>query len=145
MPDRILVVEDDPNDAELLMLALEAQRLTNHIHIVRDGAEALDYLHCRGEYADRMLVNPSLVLLDIKLPKIDGIEVLKNIRSTPSLFDLRVMMLTSSREERDVMRSYALGIDAYVIKTPDFRDLISAIFKLADLHRLQRERSSERL
>lgn len=141
MPNRILVVEDDPHDAELLMYALKAHQLSEHIHIVRDGAEALDYLHCRGDYGDRSPVNPSLVLLDIKLPKVDGVEVLKNIRSTPSLFDLRVMMLTSSREERDVMRSYALGIDAYVIKTPDFRDLINAICKLAELRRLQSERT----
>jgi CheY-like chemotaxis protein len=126
----ILLVEDNPNDLELTLLALERSQLANDVVVTRDGAEALDYLHARGTYAGRAPGNPAVVLLDLKLPKIDGLEVLANIRSAPTLKRLPVVMLTSSREETDLLRSYELGVNAYVVKPVEFRAFIDAIADL---------------
>lgn len=126
----ILLVEDNPNDLELTLIALERSQLANDVVIARDGAEALDYLRGQGEYAERQSGNPTVVLLDLKLPKIDGLEVLKEIRATPGLKSIPVVMLTSSKEEQDLVRSYELGVNAYVVKPVDFGDFVRAIADL---------------
>lgn len=126
----ILLVEDNPNDLELTLIALERSQLANEVVIARDGAEALDYLRGQGEYAERHAGNPTVVLLDLKLPKIDGLEVLKEIRATPGLKSIPVVMLTSSKEEQDLVRSYELGVNAYVVKPVDFGDFVRAIADL---------------
>lgn len=126
----ILLVEDNPNDLELTLIALSKSQLANQVIVVRDGAEALDYLHRRGEYAQRVAGNPAVVLLDLKLPKVDGLEVLKEIRTTDGLKPLPVVMLTSSKEEQDLVRSYELGVNAYVVKPVDFTEFVRAIADL---------------
>lgn len=126
----ILLVEDNPHDLELTLIALEKSQLANEVIIARDGAEALDYLRCEGEHASRQIGNPAVILLDLKLPKVDGLEVLKVIRSTPSLKSVPVVMLTSSREEQDLLRSYELGVNAYVVKPVDFGEFVRAIADL---------------
>ena len=126
----ILLVEDNPNDLELTLIALEKSQLANEVIIVRDGAEALDYLMCRGEYAKRQAGNPAVVLLDLKLPKVDGLEVLREIRATTGLKSTPVVMLTSSKEEQDLLRSYELGVNAYVVKPVDFTEFVRAIADL---------------
>jgi CheY-like chemotaxis protein len=126
----ILLVEDNPNDLELTLIALEKSQLANEVIIVRDGAEALDYLMCRGEYASRQAGNPAVVLLDLKLPKVDGLEVLREIRTTTGLKSTPVVMLTSSKEEQDLLRSYELGVNAYVVKPVDFTEFVRAIADL---------------
>lgn len=126
----ILLVEDNPNDLELTLIALEKSQLANEVIIVRDGAEALDYLLCRGEYASRQAGNPAVVLLDLKLPKVDGLEVLREIRATTGLKSTPVVMLTSSKEEQDLLRSYELGVNAYVVKPVDFAEFVRAIADL---------------
>lgn len=126
----ILLVEDNPNDLELTLIALEKSQLANEVIIVRDGAEALDYLMCRGEYAKRQAGNPAVVLLDLKLPKVDGLEVLREIRATAGLKSTPVVMLTSSKEEQDLLRSYELGVNAYVVKPVDFTEFVRAIADL---------------
>jgi CheY-like chemotaxis protein len=123
----ILLVEDNPNDIELTMIALERARLANPVISVRDGAEALDYLRREGQWADRADENPAVMLLDKKLPKIDGHEVLKAVRADASLRRIPVVMLTSSREEKDLLRSYDLGVNAYVVKPVSFDDFMDAI------------------
>jgi CheY-like chemotaxis protein len=126
----ILLVEDNPNDLELTLIALSKSQLANQVIVVRDGAEALDYLHRRGDHAERTEGNPAVVLLDLKLPKVDGLEVLKDIRSTASLKSMPVVMLTSSREEQDLLKSYELGVNAYVVKPVDFTEFVRAIADL---------------
>jgi CheY-like chemotaxis protein len=126
----ILLVEDNPNDLELTLIALAKSQLANEVVVVRDGAEALDYLNRRGEYAGRPVGNPAVVLLDLKLPKVDGLEVLKEIRATELLRPMPVVMLTSSKEEQDLVRSYELGVNAYVVKPVDFTDFLRAIADL---------------
>ncbi|MBQ5941456.1 MULTISPECIES: response regulator [unclassified Massilia] len=126
----ILLVEDNPNDLELTLIALAKSQLANEVVVVRDGAEALDYLNRRGEYSERPLGNPAVVLLDLKLPKVDGLEVLKEIRATETLRPMPVVMLTSSKEEQDLVRSYELGVNAYVVKPVDFADFLRAIADL---------------
>jgi CheY-like chemotaxis protein len=126
----ILLVEDNPNDLELTLVALARSQLANEVVVVRDGAEALDYLQRRGEFAERAVGNPAVILLDLKLPKVDGLEVLKEIRETESLKSVPVVMLTSSKEEQDVVRSYALGVNAYVVKPVDFSEFLRAIADL---------------
>jgi CheY-like chemotaxis protein len=126
----ILLVEDNPHDLELTLIALERSQLANEVVITRDGAEALSYLHCTGEYASRQAGNPAVVLLDLKLPKVDGLEVLKDIRDTPALKSMPVVMLTSSKEEQDLLRSYELGVNAYVVKPVDFTEFVRAIADL---------------
>ena len=123
----ILLVEDNPHDLELTLIALSKSQLANEVVVARDGAEALDYLHRRGEFADRQQGSPAVILLDLKLPKVDGLEVLKEIRDTEGLKPVPVVMLTSSKEEQDVVRSYALGVNAYVVKPVDFNEFVRAI------------------
>lgn len=126
----ILLVEDNPHDLELTLIALSKSQLANQVVICRDGAEALDYLLARGDYAGRSAGNPAVVLLDLKLPKVDGLEVLKTVRETHSLRSMPVVMLTSSKEEQDLVRSYELGVNAYVVKPVDFTEFVRAIADL---------------
>jgi CheY-like chemotaxis protein len=126
----ILLVEDNPHDLELTLIALSKSQLANEVVIARDGAEALDYLHRRGQYANRPVGNPAVVLLDLKLPKVDGLEVLKDIRTNSDSRSQPVVMLTSSREEQDLVRSYELGVNAYVVKPVDFTEFVRAIADL---------------
>lgn len=130
MPKPILLVEDDARDLELTLLALEKSRLANEVVVTRDGAQALDYLMRQGEYAARAEGNPAVVLLDLKLPKVNGLEVLEVVRTTDALRSLPVVMLTSSQEECDLLRSYQLGVNAYVVKPVDFRRFVEAISEL---------------
>jgi CheY-like chemotaxis protein len=123
----ILLVEDNPKDLELALLALEKSNLANEVVTVRDGVEALDYLFRRGAYAGRPVGNPAVVLLDLKLPKVDGLQVLEAVRTDAGLRSVPVVMLTTSREEPDLARSYALGANAYVVKPVGFKDFIEAI------------------
>lgn len=123
----ILLVEDNVNDIELTLIALEKTRLANPVVSIRDGAEALDYLRREGQYADRKDENPAVILLDKKLPKVDGHEVLRNVRGDDRLKRIPVVMLTSSREEKDLLRSYDLGVNAYVVKPVEFDDFMAAI------------------
>lgn len=123
----ILLVEDNPKDLELALLALERSNLANEVVTVRDGAEAIDYLLRRGDFQGRPEGNPAVVLLDLKLPKIDGIEVLERVRSVDHLRSIPVVMLTTSREEKDLVRSYSLGVNAYVVKPIAFNEFIAAI------------------
>ena len=127
---RILIVEDDPRDVELTMTALEDYNLANEVVVTRDGAEALDYLYCRGEFSTRSSENPAVMLLDLKLPKIDGLEVLQQVRSDERLKMIPVVVLTSSHEEKDMVRSYQLGVNAYVVKPVDFHEFVNAVKEL---------------
>jgi CheY-like chemotaxis protein len=127
---RILLVEDDPKDVELTLTALEEYNLANEVVIARDGAEALDYLYCRGNFVDRPKDNPAVLLLDLKLPKVDGLEVLQQIKSDDNLRMVPVVVLTSSREEKDMVTSYKLGVNAYVVKPVDFHEFVNAIKEL---------------
>ena len=127
---RILLVEDDHRDVELSMTALEEYNLANEVVIARDGQQALDYLYCRGSFEKRIRENPAVILLDLKLPKINGLEVLQQIRSDERLKMIPVVVLTSSQEEKDMVRSYALGVNAYVVKPVDFHEFINAVKEL---------------
>lgn len=127
---RILLVEDSPNDIELTLSALARHNLANEVVVVRDGEEALDYLYRRGTFKLRASGNPVVVLLDIKLPKVDGLEVLAQLRQDEKLQNTPVVMLTSSREEQDIVRSYDLGVNAYVVKPVDFHEFVTAICEL---------------
>ena len=124
---RILLAEDSANDIELTLAALAEHRIANHVDVVRDGVEALDYLYRRGRYALRPPDNPALVLLDLKMPKVTGLEVLQQIKVDPALKMIPVVMLTSSREEGDLIRSYQLGVNAYVVKPVDFPHFMDAV------------------
>ena len=127
---RILMVEDDPKDVELTLMALEDYKLANEVVVARDGEEALDYLYCRGKFTTRTPDNPAVLLLDLKLPKVDGLEVLQQIRSDEKLRMIPVVVLTSSHEERDMVASYKLGVNAYVVKPVDFHEFINAVKEL---------------
>ena len=127
---RILIVEDDPKDVELTLTALEEYNLANEVVVTRDGEEALDYLYCRGNFTTRTGDNPAVLLLDLKLPKIDGLEVLQQIKSDEKLRMIPVVVLTSSREEKDMVASYKLGVNAYVVKPVDFHEFVNAIKEL---------------
>jgi DNA-binding response OmpR family regulator len=127
---RILLVEDDPRDVELTMTALADYNLTNEVVVTHDGEEALDYLYCRGKFQTRMNQNPAVMLLDLKLPKVDGLEVLEKVKSDEKLKVIPVVVLTSSREERDMVASYKLGVNAYVVKPVDFHEFVNAIKEL---------------
>jgi CheY-like chemotaxis protein len=127
---RILLVEDSPNDVELTLAALEEHRLANEVVHVGDGAEALDYLHCRGRFEGRTGGLPSVILLDIKMPKVDGLEVLRHIRSDSRLATLPVVILTSSREDADIVEGYRLHVNAYVVKPVAFYDFVEAVKSL---------------
>lgn len=124
---RILLVEDSPNDVELILAAMAENHLANEVVVVRDGEEALDYLHRRGIFKLRMEGHPVVVLLDLKLPKVDGLEVLAQLKSDPVLRTVPVAVLTSSREEHDLTRSYNLGTNAYVVKPVNFYEFVDAI------------------
>ncbi|RZM04343.1 MAG: response regulator [Variovorax sp.] len=126
----ILLVEDDKRDLELTLIALERSQLANEVVALRDGAQALDYLLREGDHADREEGNPAVILLDLKLPKVTGLEVLEAIKANPSLRSVPVVMLTSSQEESDVLRSYQLGVNAYVVKPVAFDRFVSAISEL---------------
>jgi len=117
----ILMVEDNPDDEQLTLRAFAKHHLTNKIHVVRDGQEALDYVFCSGRYSDRRISDhPHVILLDIKLPLIDGIEVLRRIKADERTRTIPVVMLTSSHEERDLVESYRLGVNSYIVKPVDF-------------------------
>lgn len=126
----ILLVEDDKRDLELTLIALERSQLANDVIVLRDGAQALDYLRREGEHAQRAEGNPAVILLDLKLPKVTGLEVLQAVRADPALRSIPVVMLTSSQEESDVLRSYELGVNAYVVKPVAFDQFVSAIAEL---------------
>jgi DNA-binding response OmpR family regulator len=127
---RILLVEDDDRDVELTMNALEEYNLANEVIVTRDGEEALDYLYCRGKYNSRSSDNPAVLLLDLKLPKVDGLEVLRQVKSDEKLRIIPVVVLTSSHEEKDMVASYKLGVNAYVVKPVDFHEFVNAIKEL---------------
>lgn len=124
---RILLVEDNANDAELTLEALAEHNLANGVDVVRDGAEALEYLYQRGKYTEYEPGNLAVILLDLKLPKVDGLEVLSAIKGDEKLKFIPVVVLTSSREERDVVESYRLGVNAYVVKPVNFSEFITAV------------------
>ena len=126
----ILLVEDNPKDVELTLVALAKTHLANEVIVVRDGEEALNYLQYQGPYESRPKGLPAVVLLDLKLPKVDGLEVLQQIKQSPDLQRVPVVMLTSSREEHDLLRSYKLGVNAYVVKPVGFNEFIEAIADL---------------
>ncbi|NWF52062.1 MAG: response regulator [Nitrospirae bacterium] len=127
----ILLVEDNPNDAELAIRALKKHNLANNVHIAKDGVEALDFIFRRGKYADRDINDkPKVVLLDLKLPKIDGLEVLKKIKSDEITKTIPVVVLTSSTEERDIIESYQLGVNSYIVKPIDFDKFVDAVSEL---------------
>jgi CheY-like chemotaxis protein len=124
---RILLAEDNANDIELTMTALRDNHVANEVTVVRDGAEALDYLFKRNAYANRTGGNPAVLLLDLKMPKVDGIEVLRQVKGDPQLRTIPVVVLTSSREEQDLVRTYDLGVNAYVVKPVDFLEFVDAV------------------
>lgn len=132
MPElkRILLAEDNPKDVELTLTALDEHNLANEVIVVSDGAEALDYLYCRGKFKMRTGGHPAVVLLDIKMPKVDGLEVLRTIKKDDNLKTIPVVILTSSREEKDLIESYKLGVNAYVVKPVDFQQFVEAVKKL---------------
>ncbi len=124
----ILLVEDNPDDEELTLHALKKVNLVNQIDVVRDGAEALEYIFCTGAYEQRVIENgPRLILLDLKLPKVDGLEVLERIKADPRTRMIPVVVLTSSREERDIVESYQLGVNSYIVKPVDFEQFVQSI------------------
>ena len=127
---RMLLAEDNEHDVELTLSALSESRLANEVVVVRDGAEALDYLYRRGRYQQREEGNPVVVLLDLKMPKVDGLEVLRRIKGDDALRQIPVVMLTSSREENDLVESYRLGANAYVVKPVEFNRFVEAVREL---------------
>ena len=124
------MVEDDPKDVELTLTALEDYNLANEVVVVRDGEEALNYLNCQNEYSERLSGNPAVMLLDLKLPKVDGLEVLRQVKASEALKLIPVVVLTSSHEEKDLIASYKLGVNAYVVKPVDFHQFVNAIKEL---------------
>jgi len=124
----ILLVEDNPNDEELTLYALRKNNISNHIQVVHDGEEALEYLFCTGAFADRQINDPpKVVLLDLKLPKVDGLEVLERIKADARTRTVPVVVLTSSKEERDIVESYQLGVNSYIVKPVDFEQFNEAV------------------
>lgn len=140
LPVHILIAEDTPTDAEMTMRALKKVGLVNNITWVKDGQEALDYIFCAGDYADRIAPDPTLILLDLKMPKVNGIEVLKKIKTTDATKIIPVIMLTSSAEEPDIMRCYELGVNSYIVKPVEsdkfFEEVSKAGFYWAILNRI---------
>jgi CheY-like chemotaxis protein len=126
----ILLAEDNPRDAELALAAMEAEHISDKVVLCRDGAEVLDYLYCRGQFKSRLRGNPAVVFLDLKMPKVNGLEVLRTIKADVNLRPIPVVMLTSSREERDLADSYALGANAYVVKPVEYHKFLSAVKEL---------------
>ena len=127
---RILLVEDDPKDVELTLTALDEYNLANEVVVAADGEQALDYLYYRGKFMRRAPENPAVLLLDLKLPKVDGLEILQQIKADEKLKMIPVVVLTSSREEKDMVASYKLGVNAYVVKPVDFHEFVNAIKEL---------------
>ena len=123
----ILLAEDNPNDVELTLAALADSHMVNPVEVVHDGAEALDFLYRRGKYAARTQGDPTVILLDIKMPKVDGLEVLRTLKNDPTLRLIPVVMLTSSREEADLVRSYENGVNAYVVKPVAFEKFVEVV------------------
>ncbi|MFH1446972.1 MAG: response regulator [Chloroflexota bacterium] len=124
----MLLVEDNPDDEELTLRALKSYNLTNRIHVVRDGAEALDYIFANGKYSSRDANQyPNVILLDLKLPKVDGLEVLRRIKADPKTKQIPVVVLTSSSEERDIVESYKLGVNSYIVKPVDFKQFTESV------------------
>jgi CheY-like chemotaxis protein len=128
---RVLLVEDSENDAELALAAFEESHLANEVVVVKDGQEALDYLQMRGTWADRPSGNPAVVLLDLKLPRINGLEVLERVKKDAELRTIPIVMLTSSNQESDLARSYGLGVNAYVVKPVGFPEFMTALKELS--------------
>jgi two-component system response regulator len=130
-PIEILLVEDNANDVELAQYALKEYHVATYIEVVRDGAEALDYVFCTGAYAHRRMEDtPKVILLDLKLPKLDGLEVLRSIKADPRTQPIPIVVLTSSREERDIVESYQLGVNSYIVKPVDFEQFTEAVRQL---------------
>jgi len=127
---RILLAEDNPKDVELTLTALDEHNLANVVVVVNDGAEALDYLYRRGKFSMRADNDPAVVLLDLKMPKVDGLEVLRTIKNDSNLKTIPLVILTSSREEKDLVESYKLGVNAYVVKPVNFQQFIEAVKEL---------------
>jgi CheY-like chemotaxis protein len=141
----ILLAEDNPNDVELVVTALKDARLVNEIIVANDGEQALDCLHRRGPFAARTGPQPAVILLDLKMPKVDGREVLRQIRADPALREIPVVILTSSREESDLLESYQLGVNAYVVKPVDFEEFTTAVGKLGFFWALLNELPPEKV
>ncbi len=137
----ILLAEDNPRDVELTLTALSEHNLANEVVVARDGEEALDYLLRRGRFALRTEGNPAVVLLDLKMPRVDGLEVLRRIKSDEKLRAIPVVMLTSSREERDLVETYRLGINAYVVKPVDFERFVEAVREVGVFWAILNERA----
>jgi CheY-like chemotaxis protein len=127
-PIDILLIEDNPNDVELTLHAPRKHHLANHIQVINDGEEAVEYIFCKGKYADRdQLLTPKVIFLDLKLPKVDGIEILKMIKSDPQTKKIPVIILTSSKEERDIMTSYESGANSFIVKPVNFENFVASI------------------
>ena len=130
-PVKILLVEDNPNDVELTLHALRASNLANDIKVVRDGAEALDFIMCRGSFSERDIRDgPSVILLDLKLPKVDGIEVLRQAKADPRTKAIPIVILTSSTQDKDIVESYQLGVNSYIAKPVDFQQFTESVRQL---------------
>lgn len=127
---KILLVDDSANDVELTLAALSEHKVANEVIVFSDGAEVLDYLHCRGKFSERARVNPAFILLDLKMPKVDGLEVLRELKGSDEFRTIPIVVLTSSREERDLVESYRLGVNAYVVKPVEFTQFMSAVREL---------------
>jgi two-component system response regulator len=128
---QILLVEDNPNDVKLALHAFKKHNLANHIHLARDGAEALEFIFCTGAHAHRQIVNgPKVILLDLKLPLVDGIEVLRRVKADSRTQKIPVVVLTSSHEERDIVESYRLGVNSYIVKPVDFDQFTESVRQL---------------
>ena len=127
----ILLVEDNPNDVELTLRAFQKYNISNPVHVARDGAEALEFIFATGAYAGRKMENgPKVILLDLKLPLVDGLEVLRKVRADPHTRRIPVVVLTSSREERDIVESYELGVNSYIVKPVDFEQFTESVRQL---------------
>jgi CheY-like chemotaxis protein len=130
-PIEVLLVEDNPSDVELTLRVLQKNHLVNRVQVVRDGTEALDFIFCTGAYADRRIEDtPKLILLDLKLPKVDGLEVLRRVKADPRTRLIPVVVLTSSRQERDIVESYESGVNSYIVKPVDFGQFAEAVREL---------------
>jgi two-component system response regulator len=144
-PVDILLVEDNPDDVDLALYALRRHQLANHIHVVRDGVEALDFIFCRGDYQERSWThNPKLILLDLNMPKLNGLEVLEAVRANPDTAKIPIVVLTTSKEESDLVESYRLGVNSYIVKPVDFEQFSDVIRRLGYYWLLLNERPSMR-
>ena len=141
----ILLAEDNPNDAELTLRALSEHSLANRVLIVKDGVEVLEYLNCQGKFKQRIKGNPAVILLDIKMPRMDGIEVLQTIKIDETFKTIPIVMLTSSREEPDLKKCYELGVNAYVVKPVDFKEFFNVVKQLGVFWALINELPPEKI